>query len=147
MLVVPNGFTAEDAELLALEPNSPPAGFEAAVFVWPKRVLEPPLVVGLPKENVVLGFAGSDMLIGNSAVPLGLGDLLAVGFRRGLLGLGRDILSYHHIDLPTKEEERKEDVPCRWLNLLGVVHSVVVASLSPNGYITKQSNTSNAKWS
>lgn len=46
MLVLPNGFAAEDEEGLAIDPNSPPAGVEAAVFVWPKRLPEAPLVVG-----------------------------------------------------------------------------------------------------
>ena len=108
MLVVPNGFAPEDAEAMVPEPNGPLAGAEAAVFVCPKRPPEPPLVVVLPKENVVLGFAGSDMLFGNGTVPLGLDDLLAVGLRRGILGLGRDILSCGQMDLPP-EEERKDE--------------------------------------
>ena len=106
MLVVANGFAAEDAEVVVPEPNSPLAGAEAAVFVCPKRLPEPPLVVVLPKENVVLGFAGSDMLFGNGAVRLGLGDLLAVDLRRGILGLGRDMLSCSRLDLPPEEKRR-----------------------------------------
>ena len=107
MLVVPNGFAPEDAEAAVPEPNSPLAGAEAAVFVCPKRPPEFPLVVVLPKENGLLGFAGSDMLFGNGTVPLGLGDLLAVDLRRGILGLGRDILSCSQLDLPPEEERRE----------------------------------------
>ena len=107
MLVVPNGFAPEAAEAAVPEPNSPLAGAEAAVFVCPKRPPEFPLVVVLPKANGLLGFAGSDMLFGNGAVPLGLGDLLAVDLRRGILGLGRDILSCSQLDLPPEEERRE----------------------------------------
>ncbi len=44
--VLPNGFAADDAGGLAFDPNSPPAGVEAGVFVWPKRLPELPLVAG-----------------------------------------------------------------------------------------------------
>lgn len=93
MLVLPNGFAAEDAVVLAFDPNSPPAGVEAGVFVWPKGLPESPVVAGLPKENVGLGFAGSDMLFEDEAVPLGLGDLSARDLRRRRIGLGSDMLS------------------------------------------------------
>lgn len=46
VLVLPNGLAAEDTGGLALEPNSPPVDVEAVVFVWPKRLPEPPLVAG-----------------------------------------------------------------------------------------------------
>ena len=107
MLVLPNGFAAEDAAVVVPEPNSPLGGAEAAVFVCPKRLPEPPLVVVLPKENVLFGFAGLDMLFRNGAVPLGLGDLLAVGLRRGILGLGIDMLSCSQLDLPPEEKRRE----------------------------------------
>ena len=47
------------------------------------------------------------MLFGDGTVPLELGDLLAVDLRRGILGLGRDMLSCSRMDLPP-EEERKD---------------------------------------
>ena len=104
--MVPNGFTPEDAEAVVPEPKSPLAGAEVAVFVCPKRPPEPPLVVVLPKEDGALGFAGSDMLFGNGTETLGLGDLLAVDLRRGILGLGEDMLSCSQLDLPPEEEGR-----------------------------------------
>lgn len=81
MVVLPNGVAAEDAVVLALDPNSPPAGVEAGVFVRPKRLPESPVVAGLPKENVGLDFAGSDMLFEDEAVPRGLGNLSAMDLR------------------------------------------------------------------
>ena len=62
VLVLANGFAAEDAGVLALDPNSPPAGAEVVVFVWPKRLPEVPLVAVLPKEKGLLDFAGSDIV-------------------------------------------------------------------------------------
>ncbi len=44
--VLPNGFAADDAGGLAFDPNSPPAGVEEGVFVWPKGLPELPLVAG-----------------------------------------------------------------------------------------------------
>ena len=41
VLMLPNGFA--DAGGLTLDPNRPPAGVEAVVFVWPKRLPELPL--------------------------------------------------------------------------------------------------------
>ena len=87
MLVLPNVFAAEDAEGVAVDPNSPPAGVEVEVFVWPKRPPGAPLVAGVPKENELLDFAGSDMVFEKGAVGLGLGNLLGVDLRRGILGL------------------------------------------------------------
>lgn len=46
VFVLPNEFPAVDAAGLIFDPNSPPAGFEAVVFVWPKRLPEAPLVEG-----------------------------------------------------------------------------------------------------
>ena len=137
MLVVPNGFAA--GEVVLAEPNSPLAGADAAEFVCPKRPPEPPLVVVLPKENVLLGFAGSDMLFGNGAVPLGLRDLSAVDLRRGILGLGRDMSSCSQMDLPPEKERRGGGEESEIM--LQVGNPVVVASL-----IRISLNTSNAKW-
>ena len=82
MFVLPNGFAAGG---LTLDPNRPPAGVEVVLFVWPKGLSELALVD--PKANVGLGFAGSDMVFERAGVALGLGDLLAVDLRRGILGL------------------------------------------------------------
>ena len=81
VLVLPNVFAVEDAGVLALDPNSPPAGVDAEVDVWPKRPLEVPLVVGLPKENKGVVFDGSDMIFAEGLAALGLGNLLAVDLR------------------------------------------------------------------
>ena len=56
VLVLPNGFVADEAGGLALDPNNPPAGVEVAVFVWPKGLLELPLVAGGLKNSDGLDF-------------------------------------------------------------------------------------------
>ena len=56
VLVLLNGVVADEAGGLALDPNSPPAGVEFAVFVWPNRLLEPPPVAGGLKKSDGLDF-------------------------------------------------------------------------------------------
>ena len=83
-VLVLNEFAAEDAGGLVLDPNNPPAGVVAAVLFWPKRLLGAALAAGLPKENGLLDFAGSDMVFKKGIVVLELYDL---DLRRGILGL------------------------------------------------------------
>lgn len=56
VLVLLNGVVADEAGGLALDPNNPPAGVELAVFVWPNRLLELPLVAGGLKKSDGLDF-------------------------------------------------------------------------------------------
>ena len=84
VVLVLNEFAAEDAGGWALDPNKPLAGVVAAVFVWPKRLLEAALAAGLPKGNGLLDFAGSDIVFEKGIAALELGNL---DLRRGILGL------------------------------------------------------------
>ena len=95
-----NGVVADEAGGLALDPNNPPPGVEFAVFVWPNRLLEPPLVAGGLKKSDGLDFPWSDMVFEGRGMTLGLGSLLAVDLRRGALGLGRDISGCRRSNLP-----------------------------------------------
>ena len=111
VLVLANGFAAEDAGGLAVDPKSPLPGVEAVALVWPKILPELPLVTGLPKGKALLDFAGSDIVFVIGAVARGLGSLSAVDLPRGFFGRCKDILRCRRLNLPRRRKRAVKSAP------------------------------------